>query len=186
MSIKLNRFLRFGSVTIIMLSSLAYLAYTGVQDSKSYYATIDELNKMGRSAYSRHLRVAGTVVPGSIRRSGMHVDFLLREGNLVLPVLYAGTEAPPDTFKDNSQALADGTLSHDGTFHAKQLQAKCASKYAPQQIQPQITQDTQQYKPSSTEPDGNSSKHLLGDSRYQGLRLPGVSEKIRAPHVANR
>ena len=43
------------------------------------------------------------------------------------------SEAPPDTFKDNSQALADGSFGRDGVFHAKQLQAKCASKYAPQQ-----------------------------------------------------
>jgi len=47
-------------------------------------------------------------------------------------VSYSGTEPPPDTFKDNSQALADGSFGRDGIFHAKQLQAKCASKYAPQ------------------------------------------------------
>jgi cytochrome c-type biogenesis protein CcmE len=47
--------------------------------------------------------------------------------------VYSGTEAPPDTFKDSSQALADGSFGRDGVFHAKQLQAKCASKYAPQQ-----------------------------------------------------
>jgi cytochrome c-type biogenesis protein CcmE len=29
--------------------------------------------------------------------------------------------------------LADGNFGRDGVFHAKQLQAKCASKYAPQQ-----------------------------------------------------
>jgi cytochrome c-type biogenesis protein CcmE len=186
MSSKLNKFLRFGAVTLIMLSSLAYLAYTGVQESKSYYATIDELNKMGRGAYSKRLRVAGTVVPGSIRRSGLHVDFLLKEGNLILPVLYTGTEAPPDTFKDNAQALADGSMSRDGTFHAKQLQAKCASKYAPQQIQPQVTRDTQPYNSSRADPDGNSSKNLLIDSRYQGPRLSGVSEKVGSPHVVDR
>jgi len=28
--------------------------------------------------------------------------------------------------------LADGSFGRDGVFHAKQLQAKCASKYAPQ------------------------------------------------------
>ena len=49
----------------------------------------------------------------------------------MLPVSYTGTEAPPDTFKDDSQALADGSFGRDGVFHAKQLQAKCASKYAP-------------------------------------------------------
>jgi cytochrome c-type biogenesis protein CcmE len=59
------------------------------------------------------------------------VDFLLKEQDLTLPVSYTGTEAPPDTFKDDSQALADGSFGRDGIFHAKQLQAKCASKYAP-------------------------------------------------------
>jgi len=39
--------------------SLGYLAYTGVQDSKSYYVTIKELNGMGNDAYSKRLRVAG-------------------------------------------------------------------------------------------------------------------------------
>jgi cytochrome c-type biogenesis protein CcmE len=55
------------------------------------------------------------------------------EQDQLLSVDYTGTEAPPDTFKDDSQALADGSFGHDGVFHAKALQAKCASKYAPQQ-----------------------------------------------------
>ena len=87
---------------------------------------------MGDRGYSKRLRVAGNVQPGSIRRSGTHVQFVLMEENQTLPVDYTGTEAPPDTFKDDSQALADGSFGRDGIFHAKQLQAKCASKYAPQ------------------------------------------------------
>ncbi len=126
-----SRYLKFGSVTALILLSLAFLAYTGVQDNKSYYVTIKELNGMGTDAYSKRLRVAGNVVPGSIKRSGTRVEFLLKENDLTLPVSYTGTEAPPDTFKDDSQALADGSFGRDGVFHAKQLQAKCASKYAP-------------------------------------------------------
>ena len=131
-----SKYLKFGGVTVLILCSLGYLAYTGVQDSKSYYVTIKELNGMGNEAYSKRLRVAGNVVPGSIKRSGTRVDFVLKENDLTLPVSYTGTEAPPDTFKDDSQALADGNFGRDGVFHAKQLQAKCASKYAPQQGQP--------------------------------------------------
>lgn len=119
---------------IILL--LGYLAYTGVQDSKSYYVTIKELHKMGDSAYTKRLRVAGNVKPGSIKRTGTHVQFVLMEEDQTLAVDYTGTEAPPDTFKDESQALADGRFEHDGVFHAKQLQAKCASKYAPKQGAP--------------------------------------------------
>jgi cytochrome c-type biogenesis protein CcmE len=53
---------------------------------------------------------------------------------------YTGTEAPPDTFKDDSQALADGSFGRDGIFHAKALQAKCASKHAPQQPAKSLSQ----------------------------------------------
>jgi cytochrome c-type biogenesis protein CcmE len=127
------KYLKFGSVTVLILVSLGYLAYTGVQDSKSYYVTTTELHKMGNGAYSKRLRVAGNVQPGSIKRTGTHVQFVLVEQSQLLSVDYTGTEAPPDTFKDDSQALADGSFGHDGVFHAKALQAKCASKYAPQQ-----------------------------------------------------
>jgi cytochrome c-type biogenesis protein CcmE len=138
MSSEASKYLKFGSITVVILLSLAYLAYTGVQESKSYYVTIKELNAMGDSAYSKRLRVAGNVVPGSIKRSGTRVDFVLKEKDLTLPVSYNGTEAPPDTFKDDSQALADGSFGRDGVFHAKQLQAKCASKYAPAPGQPNV------------------------------------------------
>jgi cytochrome c-type biogenesis protein CcmE len=132
MSSQAKTYLKFGGATAAILLLLAYLAYTGVQDSKSYYVTIRELHKMGDSAYSKRLRVAGNVRPGSIKRTGTHVQFVLVEEDQNLSVDYTGTEAPPDTFKDDSQALADGSFGHDGVFHAKRLQAKCASKYAPQ------------------------------------------------------
>jgi cytochrome c-type biogenesis protein CcmE len=127
-----NRYARFGLVCAVIVIALGYLAYTGVQESKSYYVTIKELKTMDDSAYKKRLRVAGTVAPGSIKRQGSHVEFTLEEEGRTLPVVYTGTEAPPDTFKDSSQALAEGTFGRDGVFHAKGLQAKCASKYAPQ------------------------------------------------------
>ena len=128
-----RRYLRFGAVIAIIVTALGYLAYTGVQDSKSYYVTIKELDGMGSGAYSKRLRVAGNVAPGSIKRQGSHLEFLLVEQDKTLPVVYSGTEAPPDTFKDNAQALAEGKFGRDGVFHATNIQAKCASKYAPKQ-----------------------------------------------------
>ena len=131
MSSETSKYLKFGGATVLILMMLGYLAYTGVQESKSYYVTIKELHGMGDGAFTKRLRVAGNVQPGSIKRSGTHVDFILVEQGLTLPVSYAGSEPPPDTFKDNSQALAEGSFGQDGVFHAKALQAKCASKYAP-------------------------------------------------------
>ncbi len=135
MSSETGKYLKFGSAVVVILVSLGFLAYTGVQESKSYYVTIKELRGLGDGAYTKRLRVAGNVQPGSIKRSGTRVEFVLIENDQLLNVVYNGTEAPPDTFKDNSQALADGSFGRDGVFHAKQLQAKRASKYAPQQAE---------------------------------------------------
>jgi cytochrome c-type biogenesis protein CcmE len=125
-----NRFVKFGVPIALIVLGLAYLAFSGVQESKSYYVTIQEMHNMDSSVYSKRLRVAGTVQPGSIHRQGTHIEFTLAEAGRTLDVVYTGTEAPPDTFKDNANALAEGTYGRDGVFHAKQLQAKCASKYA--------------------------------------------------------
>ena len=131
-----SKYVRFGVAIGVIVLSLGYLAYTGVEQSKSYYVTIAELRKEAAQTdaiYAKRLRVAGTVQPGSIRRQGSKVEFTLVEEGNTLPIIYRGSEAPPDTFVDNSQALAEGEFGRDGVFHARQLQAKCASKYAPAQ-----------------------------------------------------
>jgi cytochrome c-type biogenesis protein CcmE len=132
MSPQSQKYVRFGIAISVILVALVYLGFTGVQESKSYYVTIGELRAQavqGDSIYAKRLRVAGNVVPGSIKRHGTRVEFVLKEVDQTIPVIYQGSEAPPDTFKDDSQALAEGTLGRDGIFQAKHLQAKCASKY---------------------------------------------------------
>ncbi len=126
---------------VVILATVGWLAYSGQRDSRDYYVTIGELHTMGDKAYTRHLRVAGNVTTGTIQHSGPNVRFQLAEEDAkgaiipgqIVTVDYKGTEPPPDTFKDEAQALAVGTYGKDGVFHATQLQAKCASKYAPAQ-----------------------------------------------------
>jgi len=122
--------LQIGAAVAIVLGTIIYLSVTAAQADKSYYVTISELQAMGNKAYTRHLRVAGDVAPHSIERSGTNAHFVLSEQGHTLQVSYQGIEPPPDTFKDGSQALAMGTYGRDGVFHATELQAKCASKYA--------------------------------------------------------
>ena len=127
-----SKFFRFGAATAVILLALAYLAYTGVQEGRSYYSTIEQLHKMDDSVYAKRLRVSGFVQPGSIHQVGTNADFVMEENGETLKVSYKGSEPPPDTFKDNAQALAMGRMGRDGVFHANELQAKCASKYATQ------------------------------------------------------
>jgi cytochrome c-type biogenesis protein CcmE len=35
----------------------------------------------------------------------------------------------PDTFKEGSKTLVEGKVAPDGTFQARHIEAKCASKY---------------------------------------------------------
>ena len=119
--------------TVVIVGAVLFLAISGARDSKatSYYCTIGELQTMGQKAFKRNLRVAGNVKPGSIQRTGTHAQFVLLEQGKELSVNYQGVEPPPDAFKDDAQALAMGHLGRDGVFQATELQAKCASKYAP-------------------------------------------------------
>jgi len=140
--------LRIGIAVVVILGTVAWLAFTGVRDTQSYYVKINEVltpqskSLMGDKIHHRELRVEGFVVPGSIDQSGTSVTFTLNEfeshspnaaTGKTLKVVYKGSEPPPDTFKDDAQALAIGTYGYDGVLHATALQAKCASKYAPQQ-----------------------------------------------------
>ena len=134
--------IRVGIAVVVIVGTIAWLALSGVSSSKSYYVTIAELGGLGDKAYHSQLRVEGFVKPGSIEQSGTHVEFVMNEfeshtanaaQGRVLKVEYKGAEPPPDTFKDDAQALAEGTYGRDGVFHATVLQAKCASKYAPAQ-----------------------------------------------------
>jgi cytochrome c-type biogenesis protein CcmE len=77
MSRNTSKYLKFGSATVVILLAMGYLAYTGVQESKSYYVTIKGMRGMGDSAYTRRLRVGGSVQPGSIKRTGSKVEFVM-------------------------------------------------------------------------------------------------------------
>ncbi|HEY2467868.1 MAG TPA: cytochrome c maturation protein CcmE [Terracidiphilus sp.] len=156
---------RIGIAVAIILGTIGWLAFTGYSGtSKSYYVTIAELGKMGDKAYKSNLRVEGFVQPGSIEQDGPHVTFVLNEfeshspqaaSGRKLTVVYKGTEPPPDTFKDDAQALAMGTIAHDGVFHATALQAKCASKYAP--AQPGAKPGQAPSQPSTSNPRANAA-----------------------------
>jgi cytochrome c-type biogenesis protein CcmE len=127
---------------VLIAGSLLWLAVGGVKETKTYYKTIPELQQMGVAARNGRVRVGGDVQPGSIVKSGSQVAFVLHQGATTLNVVYTGMDPLPDTFKDNSQALADGRLGSDGVFQASKVQAKCASKYESKPTQRGLSHDS--------------------------------------------
>ena len=119
-----------GSVVIIL--TLAFLAYSGYQESKAYFNTVPELYAMKDDVYNKRLQISGDVVPGSRKYEGRVVDFVMADAQQpgqTLRVKYVGKDPLPDTFVDRATAIVTGEMGRDGVFVANHMTAKCASKY---------------------------------------------------------
>lgn len=127
----MRRYGKFAVLIVLVVGTLVWLAAAGMNETKTYYKTVAEVEQLGNQAEGKRLRVAGDVESGSIKRTGNRVDFVLVQDQQRLHVCYTGRDPLPDTFRDGAQALADGKLGPDGVFQASRIQAKCASKYEP-------------------------------------------------------
>jgi len=157
----MNTYVKFGALMALIVGSLVWLAVGGVSDTKTYYKTISELERMGNKANGQRVRVGGDVQPGSIHRDGSQVSFVLHQGARMLKVVYSGTDPLPDTFKDDAQALADGRLNGDGVFTATKIQAKCASKY---EAKPGGSQNVSHQTPASSKITSLTGNPIKGQS----------------------
>ncbi len=113
---------------VVVVAALTWLGFVGFQESKSYYLTVDEYAGL-KDVHGKTLRVAGDVVAGSIDRSKAQMEFTIGHSGKFLKVRYIGTAVIPDTFKDGCKAVVEGSVSPDGVLQARQIEAKCASKY---------------------------------------------------------
>lgn len=131
----MHPYAKFGALIAVIVGTLTWLAVGGVEETKAYYKTIEEVSKMSPAEQSKRLRVAGEVE--KIEKAGQVVKFTIcqRENgkNLAMNVIYTGKDPLPDTFRVGAQALADGKMGAEGTLQATQIQAKCASKYEAKQ-----------------------------------------------------
>ncbi|HXJ08115.1 MAG TPA: cytochrome c maturation protein CcmE [Burkholderiales bacterium] len=77
----------------------------------------------------RTFRIGGIVEPGSVKRDGVEVRFVVTDTAKGLPVVYRGSL--PDLFREGKMVVAQGQLSPDGTFHAREVLAKHDENYMP-------------------------------------------------------
>jgi cytochrome c-type biogenesis protein CcmE len=117
--------LPFLIVGLIAVASLGALGYVMFARSVVYYRTPTEVLREPGA----HVRLSGTVVAGSISSdiAAGTVAFDVTDGRTIVPVLFHGVS--PDTLRDGGQAVAEGSLSADGTFRAQRLFARCPSKF---------------------------------------------------------
>jgi cytochrome c-type biogenesis protein CcmE len=122
-----------GAAAYLLASTMA----TG--DSLTYFHTVDEVVVKPHAFKGQKIRVGGFVQKGSIiqKKGTLEYRFEVRPveemikhaeaRGKTLTVAYTGIV--PDTFKDDAQVIVGGTVADDGSFVAKDLVAKCPSKY---------------------------------------------------------
>jgi cytochrome c-type biogenesis protein CcmE len=113
----------------IVVAAILWLAISGFDESKAYFKTVPELAEMGHAAMGKRIKVAGNVKDGTLQRDPKLTTFVIELEGATQTIHYTGKAALPDTFKEGAQVVADGRMRDDGIFEAKQIQAKCASKY---------------------------------------------------------
>ena len=77
----------------------------------------------------RTFRIGGMVVPGSLKREGVDVRFVVTDTAKSMNVVYRGQL--PDLFKEGKGVVAQGQLGADGVFTAREVLAKHDENYMP-------------------------------------------------------
>ncbi|MEP7298058.1 MAG: cytochrome c maturation protein CcmE [Burkholderiales bacterium] len=77
---------------------------------------------------NRSFRLGGLVEKGTVKRDGVHVDFIVTDTAKSVPVRFEGIL--PDLFKEGKGVVAQGQLQ-DGVFVAREVLAKHDENYMP-------------------------------------------------------
>ncbi len=80
----------------------------------------------------QRFRIGGLVEAGSVERRGSEASFRVTDGAHVVTVVYAG--ALPDLFREGQGVVADGNLSRDGVFQAREVLARHDENYMPPEV----------------------------------------------------
>lgn len=135
----MNRYYKFGVGASLLVAAIGYLMYAGLQQSSTYYFTLEEFLPRKSELGGQGVRVAGRVAEGSLWKQtsakGTEMTFAIGDfkgpdepiGETV-PVAFTGIV--PDMFAEGRDVIIEGRYV-DGTLHAQQIMTSCPSKYEP-------------------------------------------------------
>ena len=120
-------------VVSLLGAAVGFLVFgTTATDAFVYSKLVNEVMTNPAEFQGRELRVEGELKQGSIkfREQPCEWRFTLHKDGKEMPVEYAQCVVP-DTFRDGMgiSVTVQGKLADNGAFQAKQVVAKCPSKY---------------------------------------------------------
>ena len=122
---------KIGLTSLVLALAFGGLLYSTLGESAQYYKHVDEVMGQPASWYGKALQVHGYAKDIRRKRDSLDYSFEMHNKGQVMRATYTGIV--PDTFKNESEVVVQGTLGPDG-FHATGLTAKCPSKYEPQAV----------------------------------------------------
>lgn len=118
--------IKWGAVMLAVAACVGYLIYSASGGSSEYYLTVSELRAHPQTS---DVRVAGVVQNDVVRSDGgTHVQFTEKDSTATVLVDYTGPL--PDIFQPGITVVAEGKLGADGVFHARDILAKCPSRFS--------------------------------------------------------
>lgn len=124
-----SRAVLFVIAIIVAAGAFAFVVINSF-DQKVYYYTVSEATVSVDDLGNDQFRLKGNVAPGShFLREGTLDEhrFTLLEGEGEMPVAFHGPL--PDTFQDDAEVVALGSMNDEGVFVAEEVAAKCPSRY---------------------------------------------------------
>lgn len=118
-------------VSVLGLTVAALFALNAFRSNLVYFYSPSEVHA-GQAPADRTFRVGGLVEPGSVRRQGLKVEFVVTDMAQRLPVSYEG--ALPDLFREGQGVVAQGRLTPEGGFIATEVLAKHDENYMPPEV----------------------------------------------------
>ena len=119
-------------VFIAVIAAIGYLIISGLEGTFVYSRTISEIRRLGNEVEGQGLRIEGTVVDGSLKKSdtSLQCTFALADSlGESIEIRFDGVL--PDTFKEGMPAMAEGRYKTGDYFEATNVLTKCPSKYEP-------------------------------------------------------
>jgi len=117
---------KIGLTSLVLALAFGGLLYSTIGESAQYYKHVDEVMLQPDAWYGKPLQIHGYAKNVARRRDTLDYRFEMHNNGQVVLASYTGIV--PDTFKNDSEVVLQGTLSPDG-FHATEMTAKCPSKY---------------------------------------------------------
>jgi cytochrome c-type biogenesis protein CcmE len=98
-------------------------------DNVVYFRTVSEAVKLRHDGDTGRFRLAGAVVPGTIRETSQGVDFSVTDGKRTVNVVHRGD--PPELFKAGAPVVAEGRWSgsHAAAFSSDRIMIRHGNDY---------------------------------------------------------